>query len=109
MQQWFVRDDNDASGAENVYETSTDLFSMKVYHGGSFTPKGRSEYVLGYSATEVRYYHYLKPGTKLDYGLVVLGSDQDVKQLLKYAVRNKRRHYHLERTIVAFNLSFANV
>nr|GEV74597.1 hypothetical protein [Tanacetum cinerariifolium] len=42
---------------------------------------------LGYNATE--YYHYLKPGTNLDYGLVALGSDQDVKELLKYVVRNK--------------------
>ncbi|GJZ65178.1 hypothetical protein Tco_0621874 [Tanacetum coccineum] len=43
--------------------TYTDLFSMKVNHGGSFTSKGGREYVLG--------------------------SDQDVKELLKYVVRNK--------------------
>ncbi|GKE61443.1 hypothetical protein Tco_1511810, partial [Tanacetum coccineum] len=51
---------------------------------------------LGYSATEVRYYYYLKPGTNLDYGLVTLGSDQDVKELLKYVIRNKVIELYIE-------------
>ncbi|GKB51436.1 hypothetical protein Tco_0902189, partial [Tanacetum coccineum] len=48
------------------------------------------------SVIEVRYYHYLKPDTKQDYGLVVLGSDQDVKELLKYVVRNKVIDLYIE-------------
>nr|GFB50968.1 hypothetical protein [Tanacetum cinerariifolium] len=69
-QPWIVRDDDEDYDAQTVDDTYTNLFSIKVNHGGSFTPKGGREYVL-------------------DYGLVALGSDQDVKELLKYVVRNK--------------------
>nr|GEV68709.1 replication protein A 70 kDa DNA-binding subunit B [Tanacetum cinerariifolium] len=82
-QPWVVHDDVEDF---NVYETYTDLFSIKVNYGDSFTPKGGKEYVLGYSATDVRYYYFFKPETNLDYGLVALGSDQDVKDLFKYVV-----------------------
>nr|GEU76999.1 ATP-dependent DNA helicase PIF1-like [Tanacetum cinerariifolium] len=87
----------------DVHETYTDLFSIKVSYGDSFIPKGGRElgYIyewfsivlvddimneLGYSATDIRYYHFLKVKTNLVYGLVALGSDQDVKELFKYVV-----------------------
>nr|GEX95714.1 hypothetical protein [Tanacetum cinerariifolium] len=41
MQQRLVRDDDD-----DFDPAYADLFSMKVHHGGKFTPKGRREYVL---------------------------------------------------------------
>nr|GFB64715.1 hypothetical protein [Tanacetum cinerariifolium] len=66
--------------------TGTDLFSIKVNYGDSFTPKGGREYILGYSAIDVRCYYFFKPRTNLDYGLVALVSDQDVKELFKYVV-----------------------
>ncbi|GJX04193.1 hypothetical protein Tco_0190109 [Tanacetum coccineum] len=93
---------------------------MNVHHGGSFTPKGGREYVLGnisfvdlldikvfsvhtvddivkqvrYSAKEVRYYHFMI--TILDYGLAALASDQDVVELLKYVPRNKLTDLYIE-------------
>ncbi|GJW19840.1 hypothetical protein Tco_0027276 [Tanacetum coccineum] len=62
-QQWVVRDDDD----EDLMQK---MFMMKVNHGGSFTPKGRREYILG--------------------------SNQDVKELLKYVVRNNVIEVYIE-------------
>ncbi|GKA40346.1 mutator type transposase, partial [Tanacetum coccineum] len=62
-QQWVVRDDDD----EDLMQK---MFMMKVNHGGSFTPKGGREYVLG--------------------------SNQDVKELLKYVVRNNVIEVYIE-------------
>ncbi|GJS85664.1 mutator type transposase [Tanacetum coccineum] len=55
---------------------------------------------------EVRYYHYLKPDTKQDYGLVALGSDQDVKELLKYVVRNKVIDLYIEHDSTTLDIYF---
>nr|GEW14129.1 hypothetical protein [Tanacetum cinerariifolium] len=43
-QPWVVHDDDEEF---DVYETYTDLFSIKVNYGDSFTPKGGREYILG--------------------------------------------------------------
>ncbi|GKE96327.1 hypothetical protein Tco_1581182, partial [Tanacetum coccineum] len=43
--QWLVREEGDFD-LVTIYDTYKDLFSMKVHHGGSFTPKGGREYVL---------------------------------------------------------------
>ncbi|GKE23645.1 hypothetical protein Tco_1435157 [Tanacetum coccineum] len=120
MQQWLVREEDDIDAT--IYDIYKDLFSMKVHHGGSFTPKGRREYVLGnisfvdllginsfsvyivddivkeleYSSTGMSYYHFMIPTTNLDYGLVALGSDHDVKELLKYVSGNKLIELYIE-------------
>ncbi|GKB18071.1 hypothetical protein Tco_0851994 [Tanacetum coccineum] len=61
-----------------------DLFSMKVHYGGSFNPKVGREYIL-----EVRFYHFMIPGINLDYCLVALGSDKEVKEIVIHVTRNE--------------------
>nr|GEX63469.1 hypothetical protein [Tanacetum cinerariifolium] len=114
------------SNIENVKcFTCSDIYRLVLKEGqsyGSFIRKGGREHILGiisyvdlidmngflvqtvndivkelgYSATDVRYYNFLKPETKLDYGFVALGSDQDVKELVKYVVRNKVIEVYIE-------------
>nr|GEV64593.1 transposase, MuDR, plant [Tanacetum cinerariifolium] len=45
MKQLLLREDDDFD-LVTVYDTYKDLLSMKVHHGGSFTPKGGKEYIL---------------------------------------------------------------
>nr|GEY42110.1 hypothetical protein [Tanacetum cinerariifolium] len=107
-----VRDDDEDFDAENVYGKKVVSFMLQVKfkclirshidNVKCFTCRDLYRFVLAevqtvvdilkglrYSATKVRYYYFLKTITNLDYELVALGSDQDVKELLKYVVRNK--------------------
>nr|GEV34201.1 hypothetical protein [Tanacetum cinerariifolium] len=107
MQQWLVQDDDDDFDAKNVYGYSAT--EVRYYHYlkpgtnldyGLVALGGNQDlYIvkeLGYSATEFRYFHYLKPRTNLDYDLVALGNYQNVKELLKYVVKNKVMDLYIE-------------
>nr|GEY54690.1 RNA-directed DNA polymerase, eukaryota [Tanacetum cinerariifolium] len=97
--QWLVRDDDDDFDVEIVYDI------YKFVPDEVQTIDGIAK-ELGYSPTEVRYYHYLKTKTNLDYGLVTLGSDQDVNELLKYVVRNKVIDLYSEHDSTTINTYF---
>nr|GEU48041.1 transposase, MuDR [Tanacetum cinerariifolium] len=86
MHQWLVCEEHEVD--VTIYDTYKEFFSVNVHHGGSFTPKGGMEYILGdisfvdlldvngfsvhtvgdivkelgYSEIEVRYYHFMIPG-----------------------------------------------
>ena len=90
----------------------SNMFSMKIHHGGMFTdPPGRM-YVngtesfidnvdtdlfsvielndmimmIGYRGNKKMYYQYMVPDSDLDNGLRALGSDQDVHDLSSYVL-----------------------
>ncbi|GKB09220.1 hypothetical protein Tco_0837532 [Tanacetum coccineum] len=115
MQQWYMLEDGEHFDSQVVYESYENLFSMKVHHGGSFSPRPGRECVLGnisfidlvdidefsmhvlvdmvkklgYSGTDVMYYHFKRRRTNLDHGLLQLGSYDDVIKLLKYVPNHK--------------------
>ncbi|GKB84993.1 hypothetical protein Tco_0957265 [Tanacetum coccineum] len=84
MQQWLVREEDD------IDATIYGINSFSVYTVDDIVKE------LEYSATGVSYYHFMIPTTNLDYGLVALGSDHDVKELLKYVSRNKLIELYIE-------------
>ncbi|GJW65266.1 hypothetical protein Tco_0117150 [Tanacetum coccineum] len=84
-----------------VYDIYKDLFSMKVHYGGSFNPKVGREYIL-----EVRFYHFIIPGINLDYCLVALGSDKEVKEIVIHVTRNKVIDLYIEHDTTTLNTYF---
>ena len=92
-----------------------EVFSMKVFHGGTFTPSpnrkyfgGKVQYVdlldiecfnvdilhsvvkmLKYDPREIMYYHFKIPNKTLDWGLRALACDDDVNNLAQYVKDNK--------------------
>nr|GEZ49169.1 transposase, mutator type [Tanacetum cinerariifolium] len=92
-----------------VGRTSKSL-TLKIYHGGCFTPIPSRSYVgghvssfnvndidkfclhdlkdmvvkLGYGLADLMYYHFLIPRLGLDYGLHHLNVDADVLKMTKY-------------------------
>ncbi|GJV15022.1 transposase, MuDR [Tanacetum coccineum] len=86
-----------------VYARKDNLFSIKLHHGGKFTPSPKRMYVggknyvekidmnlfnvdelhmfvkdLGYDPKQLMFYHYKFPNKSLDYGLRPLSCDADV-------------------------------
>jgi hypothetical protein len=101
----------------------THLFSIKLHHGGSFSRFPDRSYLGGkvnyidlidiekFSIHELDaimlrldytergkaiYYHYLEPGSNLDFGLHALGNDSDVLSLAKHVPMNKVIHVYTE-------------
>ncbi|GJT02485.1 hypothetical protein Tco_0823654 [Tanacetum coccineum] len=91
------------------------LFSVKLHHGGKFTPspkrmyvRGKVNYVdkidvdifnvdelhlfvqdLGYDPEQLMFYHYKLPSKGLDYGLKPISCDADVISLIKLVANCK--------------------
>ncbi|GJV92484.1 RNA-directed DNA polymerase, eukaryota [Tanacetum coccineum] len=91
------------------------LFSIKLHHGGKFTPSPKRRYVggklhyvdnidmnlfnvdelhmfvkdLGYDPKQLMFYHYKLPDKSLDYGLRPLSCDADVVSLIKLVANCK--------------------
>ncbi|KAJ9567651.1 hypothetical protein OSB04_003617 [Centaurea solstitialis] len=89
--------------------------TLKIHHGGRFTKfpgrqyvKGKTHYVelvdtdtfsvheledmmheVGYKTPRPTYYHFLVSGKDLDCGLHALGSDQDIREFLKFVPKCK--------------------
>lgn len=51
---------------------------------------------IGYSEDDIMYYHFLKPGYDLDFGLLALGNDQDVINMLKYVANDRLIEVYIE-------------
>ncbi|GJT97744.1 hypothetical protein Tco_1093262 [Tanacetum coccineum] len=62
---------------ERMYRYKLGKLSLLIHDGGSFRKFPNREY----RGDEPMYYHYLRPMTDLDVGLLVLGSDEDVHSL----------------------------
>ncbi|KAL8193682.1 hypothetical protein R6Q57_026374 [Mikania cordata] len=101
---YLIRRVLDSQEVYSPYAGFPNLFSIKLHHGGEFTRFPDRSYnggkvvfanmlniekfsvheldqlmsTIGYSDEDVRYYHYLAPGSDLDYGIRALGSDSDV-------------------------------
>ena len=91
------------------------MFSIKVFHGGCFTPSpnrryfgGKIQYVdlldiesfnvdvihsivtmLKYDPRDIMFYHFKIPNNSLDWGLRALAGDDDVNNLGQYVKDNK--------------------
>ncbi|GJT22930.1 hypothetical protein Tco_0892867, partial [Tanacetum coccineum] len=98
------------------------VFSMKVFHGGTFTPSpnrkyfgGKVQYVdlldiewftidiihnivkmLKYDPRDIMFYHFNIPNKTLDWGLRALASDDDVVNLSQYVKDNKVIDVYIE-------------
>ncbi|GKA57321.1 hypothetical protein Tco_0756509, partial [Tanacetum coccineum] len=105
-----------------------DVFSMKVFHGGTFTPSpnrkyfgGKVQYVdlldiewftvdiihnivkmLKYDPRDIMFYHFKKPNKTLDWGLRALASDDDVVNHSQYVKDNKVIDVYIEHGKTAF-------
>ncbi|KAJ9538150.1 hypothetical protein OSB04_030883 [Centaurea solstitialis] len=120
---WRVRETDEDFDADMIYDHYTNLFSMKIHHGGVFTRRspgrqylnGKVTFVdlvdpdqlsihefnaiikhLGYHGTYMMYYHFLIPNSELDFGLQAFASDQDVLSLLKYVPQHKLVSFYIE-------------
>ncbi|GJS33644.1 hypothetical protein Tco_0532026 [Tanacetum coccineum] len=85
-------------------------FSLLIHHGGSFRKFPNSEYRGGYdSVDEPMYYHYFRPMTDLDVGLLALGSDEDVHSLTclisNVKIRATIKEYHKDIGVEASSAS----
>ncbi|CAI9263334.1 unnamed protein product [Lactuca saligna] len=98
------------------------MFSLKIYHGGEFSKfpgrqyvNGRHSYIdfldadefsvheldsmmlqLGYDGNRKMYYHFKKPDSDLDVGLMALGSDGDVCKLISYVPKHRLLEVYIE-------------
>lgn len=98
------------------------MFSLKIYHGGEFSKfpgrqyvNGRHSYIdfldadefsvheldsmmlqLGYDGNRKMYYHFKKPDSDLDVGLMALGSDGDVCKLTSYVPKHRLLEVYIE-------------
>ncbi|GJS38754.1 hypothetical protein Tco_0563797 [Tanacetum coccineum] len=107
---WSIRSIDEDIDVYRMYGNNENLFSMKIYYAGKFTPQPGRAYVngtfsyvdvcdidefsvhelndlvqkLGYSAKVKLYYHFRKPDGDLDTCMHALGNDHDVRKLAEY-------------------------
>ncbi|KAJ9555992.1 hypothetical protein OSB04_010606 [Centaurea solstitialis] len=105
------------------------LVKLQIHHGGRFTKfpgrqyvKGKTHYVelvdtdtfsvheledmiheVGYKTPRPTYYHFLVPGKDLDCGLHALGSDQDIREFLKFVPKCKVFDIYIEHWVSKLN------
>nr|KAJ0226385.1 hypothetical protein LSAT_V11C100024700 [Lactuca sativa] len=101
---------------QEVYDGYSNIFSIELHHGGSFTKFPNIRYIngqvryfdvvdidefsvheldlmmreLGYDGTEIMYYHFRLPNEGFDFGLRALGNDDDVRNLSRYVTHNNK-------------------
>ncbi|GKE15871.1 hypothetical protein Tco_1423448, partial [Tanacetum coccineum] len=115
LEVWYFRKDGSAFDPHTVYADHPEVFSMKLFHGGTFTPTpnrryfgGKVQYIdlldieqftitiihsivkmLKYDTRDIMYYHFKIPDKNLDWGLRALASDDDIVYLSKFVKDNK--------------------
>ncbi|GJZ97132.1 mutator type transposase [Tanacetum coccineum] len=115
LEVWYFRKDGSAFDPHTVYVDHPEVFSMKLLHGGTFTPTpnhryfgGKVQYIdlldieqftitiihsivkmLKYDTRDIMYYHFKIPDKNLDWGLRALASDDDIVYLSKFVKDNK--------------------
>ncbi|GJX94638.1 hypothetical protein Tco_0349224 [Tanacetum coccineum] len=122
IQEWYFRKDGSSFNPHVIYADHPCVFSMKVFHGGTFTPSpnrkyfgGKVQYVdlldiewftidiihnivkmLKYDPRDIMFYHFNIPNKTLDWGLRALASDDDVVNLSQYVKDNKVIDVYIE-------------
>ncbi|GJY78500.1 transposase, MuDR [Tanacetum coccineum] len=118
LEVWYFRKDGSAFDPHTVYADHPEVFSMKLFHGGTFTPTpnrryfgGKVQYIdlldieqftitiihsivkmLKYDTRDIMYYHFKIPDKNLDWGLKALASDDDIVYLLNLSSSSKPRN-----------------
>ncbi|GJV08663.1 hypothetical protein Tco_1346319 [Tanacetum coccineum] len=77
IQEWYFRKDGSSFNPHVIYADHPSVFSMKVFHGGTFTPSPNRKYFGGK-------------------GLRALASDDDVVNLSQYVKDNKVIDVYIE-------------
>ncbi|GKD51443.1 hypothetical protein Tco_1280419, partial [Tanacetum coccineum] len=88
LEVWYFRKDGSAFDPHTVYVDNPEVFSMKLFHGGTFTPTPNRRYIM--------YYHFKIPDKNLDWGLRALASDDDIIYLSKFVKYNKVIEVYIE-------------
>ncbi|GJY23876.1 mutator type transposase [Tanacetum coccineum] len=122
LEVWYFRKDGSAFDPHTVYADHPEVFSMKLFHGGTFTPTpnrryfgGKVQYIdlldieqftitiihsivkmLKYDTRDIMYYHFKIPDKNLDWGLRALASDDDIVYLSKFVKDNKVIEVYIE-------------
>ncbi|GJW10757.1 O-fucosyltransferase family protein [Tanacetum coccineum] len=123
LEVWYFRKYGSAFDPHTVYaDDHPGVFSMKLFHGGTFTPtpnrryfRGKVKYIdlldieqftitiihsivkmLKYDTRDIMYYHFKIPDKNLDWGLRALVSDDDIVYLSKFVKDNKVIEVYIE-------------
>ncbi|CAI9265993.1 unnamed protein product [Lactuca saligna] len=113
---WGLRNVGEIFNVQEVYDGYSNIFSIELHHGGSFTKFPNIRYIngqvryfdvvdidefsvheldlmmreLGYDGTEIMYYHFRLPNEGFNFGLRALGNDDDVRNLSRYVTHNNK-------------------
>ncbi|GJS45340.1 hypothetical protein Tco_0595461 [Tanacetum coccineum] len=95
---WSIRTIDEDIDVYRMYGNNDNLFYVKIYYAGMFTPQPGRAYVNGYNAKVKLYYHFRKPDGDLDTGMHALGNDHNVRKLAEYVrLGNKMIEVYIER------------
>ncbi|GJZ44113.1 mutator type transposase [Tanacetum coccineum] len=122
VSEWHLCAYEDEIDEELAYINDPNLFSIKIHHGGYFTNPPNREYKkgtfnyfdmvdvdlfsvidlndmlcqLGYGKKDIMHYHYKILNNSLNYGLLALASDVDVRSMIKYIGKLKRIEVYVQ-------------
>ncbi|KAL4585010.1 hypothetical protein LXL04_009623 [Taraxacum kok-saghyz] len=122
LTMWNVRFTNEHQDVNAIYNGYPTMFSLQIHHGGEFSKFPGRQYVngtysyidfldadefsvhelnsmmqqLGYGGNRKLYYHFKKPGSDLDTGLLALGTDNDVCKLTSYVPKHRLLEVYIE-------------
>ncbi|GKE55324.1 hypothetical protein Tco_1494509 [Tanacetum coccineum] len=95
IQEWYIRPEGEAFDL-TVYETYTDLFSIKFHYAVRFTDSPNKQYVDGFEDDDVINLYYKIPLKSLDIGLKPLVSKNDISSFLGYVHKQKMMYVYAE-------------